>query len=191
VGMNWRHMAECMAAATPIYGETIDVIVRVKCTASEGSFYRSQHEFIGMFRVGKPPHLDVKLSRHGRLRSNVWRYAGADSFGSNSMDALRSPPKPVALIADAIRDCTHKGNIVLDVFSGWGSTIIAAEWLGRDVRALEAESKLVDVAIRRWQAFTGGEARHAESGCSFEQTAAARAPLGHVLAPNKTSRRRQ
>jgi hypothetical protein len=191
VGMDWRHMAECMAAAKPIYGDTIDVIVQVKSTAGDGSFYRSQHEFIGMFRVGKPPYLDMKLSRHGRLRPNVWRYAGAGSFASGSMDALRPPPKPVALIADAIRDCTHKGDVVLDICSGWGSTIMAAERVGRNARALEAKSRLVDVAIRRWQASTGRDARHAESGCSFKQIVADRTPSDHVRPPNRKSRRKQ
>jgi DNA modification methylase len=143
----------------------------VKSTASEGSFYGNQHEFIGMFRVEKPPHLDLKLSRHRRPRSNVWRYGGANSFGSGSMNVLRSPPKPVALIADAIKDCTRKGDVVLDVFSGWGSTIIAAERVGRHARALEIEPRLADVAIRRWQAFTRREAIHAERGLSFDEIA--------------------
>jgi DNA modification methylase len=107
------------------------------------------------------------------------------------MDALRSPPKPVALIADAIKDCTRKGDVVLDVFSGWGSTIIAAERVGRHARALEVEPRLVDFAIRHWQNFTRCGARHVESGLSFEQIAADRTLSGHMAATNKRSRRRQ
>jgi ParB-like nuclease domain len=92
VGMDWRHTTDCMAAATPIYGEPLNLIVWVKSAASQGAFYGNQHEFICMFRVGGPRHPDLDLSRHGRRRSNVWRYRGTNPFGSSSMDALRSPP---------------------------------------------------------------------------------------------------
>jgi DNA modification methylase len=173
---DWRHIAELMAAAKPVYGDTINVAVWVKSNAGQGSFYRSQHELVGVFRVGQAPHLNnVELGRHGRSRSNVWHYAGVNSFRAGRMDELRSHPtaKPVALIADAIKDCTRRGDVVIDTFSGSGATILAAERVGRHARALEIEPRFVDVAIRRWQAFTRRDARHAESGLSFDEIAAA------------------
>jgi DNA modification methylase len=175
VCMDWRHIADLMAAAKPVYGDTINLAVWVKANAGQGSFYRSQHELVGVFRVGQAPHLNnVELGRHGRSRSNVWHYAGVNSFRAGRMEELRSHPsaKPVALIADAIKDCTRRGDIVLDTFSGSGTTIMAAERVGRHARALEIEPRFVDVAIRRWQAFTRRDAHHAESGLSFDEMAA-------------------
>ena len=110
---DWRHIAELMAAAKPVYGDTVNIAVWVKSNADQGSFYRSQHEFVGVFRVGQAPHLNnVELERHGRRsRSNVWRYAGVNSFRAGGMGELRSHPsaKPVALVADAIKDGTGGG----------------------------------------------------------------------------------
>jgi DNA modification methylase len=186
VCVDWRHYPELVAAATPIYGEVINVAVWVKSNAGQGSFYRSQHEFIGVFRVGKTPHLNnIELGRHGRSRSNVWHYAGVNSFRAGRMDELRSHPtaKPVALIADAIKDCTRRGDVVLDTFSGSGSTIMAGERVGRHARALEIEPRFVDVAIRRWQAFTGRDAFRAESGLRFDEIEAASARSGPNRAP--------
>ena len=120
VCIDWRHIVDLMAAAKPVYGDAINIAVWVKTNAGQGSFYRSQHEFIGVFRVGQAPHLNnVELGRHGRSRSNVWHYAGVNSFRTGRMEELRSHPsaKPVALI-DAIKDCTRRGDIVLDTFSG-------------------------------------------------------------------------
>jgi DNA modification methylase len=127
-----------------------------------------------VFRLGKTPHLNnIELGRHGRSRSNVWHYAGVNSFRAGRMDELRSHPtaKPVALVADAIKDCTRRGDVVLDTFSGSGTTIMAAERVGRHARALEIEPRFVDLAIRRWQTFTGKDALHAESGLSFDEAA--------------------
>jgi DNA modification methylase len=172
---DWRHVAELLAAAKPVYGDTINIAVWVKSNAGQGSFYRSQHELVGIFRVGQAQHLNnVRLGRHGRSRSNVWHYAGVNSFRAGRMEELRAHPsaKPVALVADAIKDCTRRGDVVLDTFSGSGTTIMAAERIGRHARALEIEPRFVDVAIRRWQAFTRRDARHAESGFSFDEIAA-------------------
>jgi DNA modification methylase len=187
VCMDWRHIAELMAAAKPIYGEAINVAVWVKSNAGRGSFYRSQHEFIGVFRVGKTPHLNnIELGRHGRSRSNVWHYAGVNSFRAGRMDELRSHPtaKPVALVADAIKDCTRRGDVVLDTFSGSGTTIMAAERVGRHARALDIEPRFVDVAIRRWHASIRRDARHAESGLSFDEIAAERARAPRLASRN-------
>jgi DNA modification methylase len=171
---DWRHIAELLAAAKSIYGDTLNIAVWVKSNAGQGSFYRSQHELVGIFRVGQAPHLNnVELGRHGRSRSNVWHYAGVNSFRAGRMEELRSHPsaKPVALVADAIKDCTRRGDVVLDTFCGSGTTILAAERVGRHARALELEPRFVDVAIRRWQAFTRRDARHADSGLSFDEIA--------------------
>jgi DNA modification methylase len=175
VCIDWRHIGELLAAANVVYGATLNLVVWAKTNSGQGSFYRSAHELIGVFRVGKTAHLNnIELGRHGRSRSNVWRYAGVNSFRAGRMEELRSHPsaKPVALIADAIKDCTRRGEIVLDTFCGSGSTILAAERVGRHARALEIEPRFVDVAIRRWQDFTRRDARHAESGLSFDEIAA-------------------
>jgi DNA modification methylase len=172
---DWRHIAELLAAAKPLYGDTVNIAVWVKSNAGQGSFYRSQHELVGVFRVGQAPHLNnIELGRHGRSRSNVWHYVGMTSFHAGRMQQLRSHPsaKPVALVADAIKDCTRRGDVVLDTFCGSGTTIMAAERVGRHARALEIEPRFVDVAIRRWQAFTRRDARHAESGLTFDEVAA-------------------
>jgi DNA modification methylase len=188
---DWRHIAELMAAAKPVYGDTINIVVWVKSNAGQGSFYRSQHEFIGVFRVGEAPHLNnVELGRHGRSRSNVWHYAGVNSFCAGRIEELRSHPsaKPVALVADAIKDCTRRGDVVLDTFSGSGITIMAAERVGRHARALEIEPRFVDVAIRRWQAFTGRDARHSESGLSFDEIAAESSRSGRFASGSDEAR---
>jgi DNA modification methylase len=177
VCMDWRHIGELLAAGDTVYGETLNLAVWVKSNAGQGAFYRSRHEFIAVFRVGGGPHLNnVELGRHGRSRSNVWHYAGVNSFRRDRLDELGCHPtvKPVALVADAIKDCTRRGDIVLDSFCGSGSTILAAERVGRRGYGLELEPRYVDVALQRWQAFTGKDAVHLESGLTFEELASAR-----------------
>jgi DNA modification methylase len=174
VCMDWRHIGELLSATKPVYGDTLNIIAWVKSNAGQGSFYRSQHEFIGVFRVGKTAHLNnIELGRHGRSRSNVWHYAGVNSFRAGRMEELRSHPtaKPVALVVDALKDCTRHGDVVLDTFCGSGTTIMAAERVGRHARTLEIDPRFVDVAIRRWQAFTRKDAVHAHSGLSFDEIA--------------------
>jgi hypothetical protein len=139
---------------------------------TQGSFYRSQHELIGVFRVGAGPHLNtIELGRHGRSRSNVWNYAGTNTFRAGRMDDLRAHPtvKPVAMIADAIKDCSRRNDIVLDTFCGSGTTILAAERVGRRGHGLEIDAKYVDVAVRRWQQFSGRDALHLGSTLTFEE----------------------
>jgi DNA modification methylase len=152
----------------------LNLVVWAKTNAGQGSFYRSQHELVGVFRVGKEGHLNnVQLGRHGRSRSNVWHYAGVNTFRAGRLDELKCHPtvKPVALVADAIKDCTARSDIVLDTFCGSGTTILAAERVGRDAYAMEIEPRFVDVAIKRWQAFTRKDAIHAHSGLSFDELA--------------------
>jgi DNA modification methylase len=174
---DWRHITEIMEAGRVTYGQPLNIAVWVKSNAGQGAFYRSQHEFIVVFRVGKSPHLNnIQLGRHGRSRSNVWNYRGVNTFGHGRMEALKSHPtvKPVALVADAMRDCTRRGDVVLDTFAGSGTSIMAAERVGRHACAMEIEPRYVDVAIRRWQAFTGKDAIDSDSGRTFDELAAER-----------------
>ena len=174
VCMDWRHIGELLEAGGLVYDETLNVVVWVKSNGGQGSFYRSQHELIGVFRVGNERHLNnIELGRHGRSRSNVWHYAGVNSFRAGRLDELKSHPtvKPVALVADAIKDCTRRGDIVLDTFCGSGTTILAAERVGRRAYTLELEPRFVDVAIKRWQAFSRKDAIHAKTGLTFDEVA--------------------
>jgi DNA modification methylase len=152
--------------------------VWVKDNAGMGSLYRSQHELVFVFRTGRGRHRNnVQLGRFGRNRSNVWCVAGINSFSRNTAEgnllALHPTVKPVALVADAILDCTAPGDIVLDGFLGSGTTVIAAERTGRRCYGLELDPLYVDTIIRRWQALTGGTARLAVSGRSFDDLARA------------------
>lgn len=170
--MDWRHSAELFAAGGIVFRELKNIAVWVKSNAGQGSFYRSQHEFIFVFKNGDAPHRNnVELGRHGRNRSNVWTYAGVNSFRAGRMDELSVHPtvKPVALVADAIRDCSRRGEIVLDPFMGSGTTILAAERVGRRGYGLEIDPLYVDVAIRRWQSFTGRDALLEATGQTFDE----------------------
>ena len=143
-----------------------------------GSFYRSKHELVFAFKHGTAPHVNTfGLGQHGRHRSNVWDYPGVNSFRPDRLEELRMHPtvKPVAMVADAIRDCSHRGEAVLDAFCGSGTTLVAAEQTGRVGRALEIDPAYVDTAVRRWQALTGEAATLAESGLAFDAVAAERA----------------
>ncbi len=177
VCMDWRHIADLLAAGHSVYGELLNLAVWVKNNAGQGSFYRSQHELVAIFRVGDAAHLNnIELGRHGRNRSNVWHYAGANTFRAGRLEELHAHPtvKPIALVADAIRDCTQRGEIVLDTFSGSGTTLLAAERVGRRGFVLEIEPRFVDVAIRRWQALTRKDAINRASGQCFDEIAAER-----------------
>lgn len=143
-------------------------------------FYRSQHGLIGVFRVGEAGHLNnVELGRHGRSRSNVWHYAGVNTFRAGRLDELQCHPtvKPVALVADAIKNCTARGDIVLDTICGSGTTILAAERVGRRAYTIEIEPGFVDVAIKHWQVFTRKDAIHTDSGLSFDELTSKRAEV--------------
>src|SRR6516164_623983 len=177
VCMDWRHLGELLEAGGAAYGEMVNLAVWAKTNAGQGSFYRSAHELIGVFRVGETSHLNnIELGRHGRSRTNVWHYAGVNTFRAGRMDDLKCHPtvKPVSLVADAIKDCTRRGDIVVDTFSGSGTTILAAERVGRRAYAMEIEPRFVDVAIKRWQAFSRKDAIHAETGLTFDELASKR-----------------
>jgi DNA modification methylase len=175
--MDWRHCGEILAASKPVFGAPLNIVVWVKTNAGQGSFYRSQHEFVFVFKYGSGPHQNhVELGKHGRNRSNVWTYAGANTFRAGRMDDLAAHPtvKPVAMFVDAMRDCSRRGDIVLDPFVGSGTTILAAEQIGRRAYGLDIEPKYVDVSIRRWQQYTRRDAVHAATGKTFDELAAAR-----------------
>jgi DNA modification methylase len=174
---DWRCSMAVNIAGRRLYGAMLNLCVWAKTCAGQGSFYRSQHELVGVFQVGGGRHQNnVCLGRFGRNRSNLWTYAGMAGFGPGRMELLALHPtvKPVALVADAMRDCTTRGDIVLDPFMGSGTTIVAAEKVGRRGYGIELEPRYIDVAIRRWQVFTRGEAVLEADGRTFAQIQAAR-----------------
>lgn len=171
--MDWRHLQEVLAAGHQVYSEMKNLCVWAKDNAGMGSFYRSQHELVLVFKHGKGAHQNhVQLGQHGRYRSNIWRYPGVNSFGratdEGNLLALHPTVKPVALVADAILDASRRGEIVLDTFLGSGTTLMAAERVGRICHGLELDPIYVDTIIRRWQAMTGDSAVLAASGLTFE-----------------------
>ena len=162
VCMDWRHMAPLEAVGAEVYGDLLNLCVWNKSNAGMGSLYRSKHELVFVFRVGEASHFNaVELGKHGRNRTNVWDYASVNSFrGSRRGDlALHPTVKPAGMVADAIKDVTRQGDLVLDTFLGSGTTLIAAERAGRRFRGLDIDPAYVDVAIERWTALTGREAR--------------------------------
>ena len=171
--MDWRHQYELIVAARSVYDEQVNLCVWAKTAAGMGSLYRSQHELFAIWRKGKARHRNnVELGRFGRSRSNVWSYPGANSFGRSSDEGnlleLHPTVKPVALIADAILDSTCRGELVLDPFLGSGSTLIAAEKVGRRCRGIELDPAYVDTIIRRWQRWSGSHARRRSDGRLFD-----------------------
>ncbi len=150
--MDWRHMFELLTAGKN-YTELKNICVWSKNNGGMGSLYRSQHEMVAVFKNGKASHTNnVELGKYGRYRTNIWEYAGVNSFGKNRKDLELHPTvKPVAMIADAMKDCTKRGHITLDPFAGSGSTLIAAEKSGRIARCVELDPAYCDVIISRWQ----------------------------------------
>jgi DNA modification methylase len=172
VCMDWRHLGETLAAGESVYSELKNLCVWVKSNGGMGTFYRSRHELVFAFKNGSAEHINnFELGQNGRCRTNVWEYAGANSFGRARDDALAMHPtvKPVALVADALRDCSKRGQIVLDPFAGSGSTLVAAEKTGRRARVLELDPLYCDTIIRRWQTVTGKRAIHRASRQTFEE----------------------
>lgn len=173
VFMDWRHIEELMRAAQTAYNQLLNLCVWNKTNGGMGSLYRSKHELVFVYKVGGAPHVNnIELGRHGRNRTNVWDYAGVNTFRTGRLDELAMHPtvKPVALVADAIKDASHRADIVLDPFAGSGTTIIAAETTGRRGYALEIDPKYVDVIVRRWQLLTGKDAILESTGATFEDT---------------------
>lgn len=180
VCMDWRHMDELSAAGRSIYSELKNLIVWAKTNAGMGSFYRSQHELVFVFKVGSAPHTNTfGLGETGRHRSNVWTYPGVNAFGAGQSDlALHPTVKPTALVADAIKDVTKLNQIVLDGFGGSGSTLIAAERNRRIARLVELDPLYCDVICRRFEAETGSPAILDGTDQTFDQVAATRSEQG-------------
>jgi DNA modification methylase len=175
--MDWRHLPELLNAARALYTEWKNLLVWSKNNAGQGSFYRSKHELIAVFKNGSEPHINnFGLGSKGRHRTNVLDYPSVNSLHPARRGDLALHPtvKPVALIADLIRDCSKRNGLILDPFGGSGTTILAAERTGRIARLIELDPLYVDVAVRRWEKIIGVPARHATSGLSFEQVAAER-----------------
>ncbi len=170
--MDWRHLRELLDAAAPVYGPPKNLIAWVKDNAGMGSFYRSQHELVFAFKKGEAKHINnFGLGENGRYRTNVWRYPGVNAGGAARRAELAMHPtvKPVALVADAIRDVSRRGDIVLDPFGGSGTTLIAAHKTHRRARLLELDPAYCDVIVQRFQRFTKTDAVHAGSGKTFNQ----------------------
>ena len=176
VFMDWRHLDELSAATKAVGLERLNLAVWVKNNAGMGSLYRSQHELVFVFKYGDAPHRNnVQLGKYGRHRSNVWTYPNAATFSRNTEEgnllAVHPTVKPVRLVADALLDCSARGDVVLDPFLGSGTTVMAAERIGRRCCGLELDPYFVDTIVRRWQQYTGGRASLAGSAKLFDQIA--------------------
>lgn len=170
--MDWRHMGEMLDAGNAVYDSLLNLCVWAKDVGGMGSFYRSRHELVFVFRKGKELHQNnVQLGKFGRNRTNVWEYPGANTLSRHgdegNLVSMHPTVKPIALVADAILDSSSRGDIVLDSFLGSGSTLLAAERTGRRCFGLEIDPRYVDLIIRRWQQHTGDTAIHIVSGASF------------------------
>ena len=181
-------MKELLAAAEEIYSALKNLCVWRKSNAGMGSLYRSGHELVFVLKVGKGAHINnVALGRYGRHRTNVWDYVSQNALNGTAKSKLALHPtcKPVAMIADAIRDCSNRGGVILDPFGGAGTTLIAAERTGRRARLIELDPIFVDASIERWQWLTGGTALHADIGRPFVRSgstgaAATRSPSADI-----------
>jgi DNA modification methylase len=169
--MDWRHAPEILAAGETVYSELKNICVWAKTNGGMGALYRSQHEFVFVFKAGTAAHVNnVELGKHGRYRTNVWTYPGVNSFGANRDDlALHPTVKPVAMVMDAIRDCSHRKGIVLDAFAGSGTTLIAAHRTGRRGYGIEIDPLYCDLIVRRVRDLCGIEAVLEATGQSYAE----------------------
>jgi DNA modification methylase len=168
--MDWRHMQEMLEAGEGVYAELKNLIVWAKDNGGMGTFYRSRHELIFAFKNGTAPHLNsFELGQHGRYRTNVWQYKGANTFKAGRQEELALHPtiKPMQMIADAIKDVSGRNDIVLDLFGGSGSTLIAAHKTGRVVYLCELDPIYCDRIIARYETFAKDEAQLVV--CGIEQ----------------------
>ena len=165
VCMDWRHMGELLAAGLAVFSELKNLCIWNKSNGGMGSFYRSKHELVFVFKLGSAPHTNT-----GRYRTNVWDYAGVNTLRPGRAEELAMHPtvKPVALVAEAIEDCSRRGEVVLDPFAGSGSTLIAAHKTGRRTRIVEFDPAYCDQILRRFEQVTGKQAVLAATGQSFE-----------------------
>lgn len=172
--MDWRHISQLQAAGEAVFGAPLNICVWAKDRAGMGSFYRSAHEMIMVFRTKGGRHRNnVQLGRFGRDRSNLWSYPAPNNLGGGGEDgalaAEHPTPKPVSLIADAILDATAPRDHVLDPFLGSGTTLLACQQTRRFCRAIDLDPLYVDLAVRRWRLLTGEDAICAETGRTFTE----------------------
>jgi DNA modification methylase len=179
--MDWRHTGELLTASRPVYAELKNMCVWIKNHTGMGALYRSRHELVFVFKHGRASHRNnIQLGRYGRDRTNVWHYPSPRTpTEEGNLLALHPTVKPVGLVADAILDCSARGDIVLDGFLGSGTTLIAAERIGRRCYGLELDPLYVDTIVRRWQSMTGECAQHLISGRRFNELEAERAEVMH------------
>lgn len=179
--MDWRHIREILDAADGVYSEYKQLCVWVKSdNAGLGTFYRSQHELIFVFKSGPGKHTNnFELGQTGRYRTNVWQYPMAGAFRRGGKADLEAHPtcKNQAMVIDAIRDCSNPGELIFDPFSGSGTTLAAAHRAGRRGASIEIEPRYVDTTLHRLMAVTGVDAVLAD-GRTFEQVAADRRGAG-------------
>lgn len=177
VFMDWRHIRDLIEAGEAIFDAFKNLVVWRKSNAGMGAFYRSQHELIAVFKKGTAPHVNnFELGQGGRYRTNVWDYEGCTSLGRERDEALSIHPtvKPVAMISDLIRDCTNRGDLVLDTFAGSGTTLLAAEKTGRTAILAEYDPAYVDVILQRAHSAVGVEPIHDETGLTLSEIRALR-----------------
>lgn len=185
VCMDWRHMGELLEAGLRTFDELKNLCVWNKSNGGMGAFYRSKHELVFVFKKGIAKHVNnFGLGESGRYRTNVWDYPGISSISSERMDELAMHPtvKPVQLIVDALKDCSNRGDIVLDVFGGSGSTLIAAQKSGRKARLIELDPAYCDTIVRRFTKLTGKQARLWDKGVTFDDLEAQQqGAVGHDI----------
>jgi DNA modification methylase len=171
--LDWRHLAEMVAASRRVYSEFKNVCVWVKESGGQGSLYRSRHELVFVFKNGTAKHRNnIQLGQYGRYRTNVWEYRRvrfSAGNGEEQLSGLHPTIKPAAMVADAILDATSRNDVVLDPFAGSGTTLIGAERAGRICFGMEIDPVYVDTTVRRWQMFTGKAAVHEASGRRFDE----------------------
>jgi DNA modification methylase len=180
VCMDWRHIGELLRAGKTAFAELKNLCVWNKTNGGQGSFYRSKHELIFVFKVGTEPHINTfGLGDTGRYRTNVWDYPGVSSIGATRMEELAMHPtvKPVALVSDAIKDCSKRGDLVLDPFGGSGTTLIAAHKTGRSARLIEFDPAYCDTILKRFERLTGKPAVLEDTGDTFEAVQSLRGAL--------------
>ena len=178
--MDWRHMKEVLAAGDTTYSELKNLIVWAKDNGGMGTFYRSRHELVFAFKNGLAPHINTfELGQHGRYRTNVWQYRGVNTLKAGRMDELALHPtvKPVTMMADAIKDVSSRNGIVLDLFGGSGSTLIAAHKTGRRAYLCELDPVYCDRIVQRWQDYAKDDAVLDGTDRSFTQVMQERVPV--------------
>jgi len=179
--MDWRHLDEMFVATRPFFDKPKELVVWVNTNTTQNSFYRSQHQLIAVYVAGNALGMPTsRLGERRRYRSNVWTFPGCKAFGRkpHTGPSVDLAVKPVALVVDALRDCSKRGEIVLDPFAGFGTTIIAAERVGRRARLIEVDPLFCDLIVRRWQTLSGRDAQLAESNESFAEVQARRIRAG-------------